>query len=283
MQRAAESLADAQRQVSTGRRVGRLSDDPLSAAACGRRAFGARSARCLQGRRRCRVLSSRSGRQRHDRHRQSADVGADDRAGGSRIEKTQGAARCRSERAAGDSRRAHERHQHAIPGRVSVQRIECHRRAVRHLRRNGLRLSGRHRYEPDRHRNRPVGGEHVRRRRRFFRGRFDARARRADQSGGGRLGGRSGRHGCRHSGAQSCIRPGDYGAGAHRQRSAQSRRHAVADFVGSGRVGDSTVDRSKTRISPQAASQLSQAETAYRAALSAMATIGRVSLMDYLK
>ena len=33
----------------------------------------------------------------------------------------------------------------------------------------------------------------------------------------------------------------------------------------------------------QAASQLSQADTAYRAALAAMATIGRISLMDYLK
>jgi len=33
----------------------------------------------------------------------------------------------------------------------------------------------------------------------------------------------------------------------------------------------------------QAASQLSQADTAYRAALAAMSTIGRISLMDYLK
>jgi flagellar hook-associated protein 3 FlgL len=33
----------------------------------------------------------------------------------------------------------------------------------------------------------------------------------------------------------------------------------------------------------QAASQLSQADTAYRAALTAVATIGRVSLMDYIK
>jgi flagellar hook-associated protein 3 FlgL len=33
----------------------------------------------------------------------------------------------------------------------------------------------------------------------------------------------------------------------------------------------------------QAASHLSQAETAYRAALTAVATIGRVSLMDYIR
>jgi flagellar hook-associated protein 3 FlgL len=55
-------------------------------------------------------------------------------------------------------------------------------------------------------------------------------------------------------------------------------------LISSARVG------SVTRLSSiedadlaQAASRLSQADTAYRAALSAMATIGRVSLMDYLK
>lgn len=55
-------------------------------------------------------------------------------------------------------------------------------------------------------------------------------------------------------------------------------------MIASARVG------SVTRLSSiedadlaQAASRLSQADTAYRAALSAMSTIGRVSLMDYLK
>jgi flagellar hook-associated protein 3 FlgL len=55
-------------------------------------------------------------------------------------------------------------------------------------------------------------------------------------------------------------------------------------LIASARVG------SVTRLSSiedadlaQAASRLSQADTAYRAALAAMSTIGRVSLMDYLK
>jgi flagellar hook-associated protein 3 FlgL len=58
----------------------------------------------------------------------------------------------------------------------------------------------------------------------------------------------------------------------------------TSSLISSARVG------SVTRLSgiedadlAQAASRLSQADTAYRAALSAMSTIGRVSLMDYLK
>ena len=53
--------------------------------------------------------------------------------------------------------------------------------------------------------------------------------------------GDAGRHGCRHPGAQSRLRSSEYGTGPHRQRSAQPRRHAVTDLVGSCRVGDSTV------------------------------------------
>ena len=130
MQRAAESLADAQRQVSTGLRMGRLSDDPLSAAA---------------------AVDEHAELDRLDAYQGAGDaasyrLGLADNvltdivnqltaaqttalsARGSSATQVQRDAAANELLAIRDS--SDERHQHPVPGRLSVQRFERPRRAV---------------------------------------------------------------------------------------------------------------------------------------------------------
>ena len=69
----------------------------------------------------------------------------------------------------------------------------------------------------------------------------------------------------------------DHAAGIDDDRRAQVDRGAVADD------SDQRQPHQRLFAGAEAASQLAQSETSYRAALASVATLGRISLMDYLK